>query len=270
VVAVAGNRRTLAPAREAVVALPRLHRLEAARLLPSGKVLVAAFASIAFAAGAYAVARATPMFALRRIEITGTDPAGRAEARRALADLRGRSLLAIGSGDVGRRLAELPDVATASYDRDFPHTLRVTIVPERPVAVLRRGAETWLVSAKARVLRKIPRGTFRSLPRVWAPESTTVAAGSRVGGTVAAMAAALARLRQAPLPRRVRGATDTETDGLVFLLDNGLAVRLGDASDIDLKLAVAARIVPLVPAGSTLLDVSVPERPVSQNSQVAG
>ena len=268
--AVAANRRTLAPAREAVVAVPRLHRLEAARLLPSGKVLVAAFASVAFTAGVYAVARATPMFALRRIEITGTDAAGRAEAQRALAGLQGRSLLGLGGGDVGRRLARLPDIARATCDRDFPHTLRVTIVPERPVAVLRQGAETWLVSAEARVLRKIARGTFRSLPRVWAPESAAVTVGSRVGGTVAATTAALARLRETPLPGRVRGATDSEAEGLTLLLDNGLAVRLGDASEIDLKLAVAARIVPVVPAGSTLLDVSVPERPVSQNSQVAG
>jgi cell division protein FtsQ len=244
--------------------------VDAARLLPSGKVLVAAFASLAFTTGVYAVARGTPMFALRRIEITGTDAAGRAEASRALADLQGRSLLAIGGGDIGRRLAQLPDVAHATYDRDFPHTLRVTIVPERPVAVLRRGAETWLVAGSARVLRRIRRGTFRSLPRVWAPESTTVALGSRVDGPVAATAAALARLGETPLPRRVRGATDTDADGLTFLLDNGLAVRLGDATEIDLKLAIAARIVPLVPAGSTLLDVSVPERPVSENSQVEG
>ena len=267
---VAPKRRTVPPAREAVVALPRLQQLELVRVLPSGKLLVVAFASLALAAGAYALARTTPMFAVARIEVTGTDAAGRAEALRALAGLDGKSLLAIGAGDVAARLDGLPDVTGASYDRDFPHTLRVTIVPEQPVAVLRRGTETWLVSARARVLRKIRRGTFPLLPRVWAPSSLAVARGSGVGGRAAAIVDAVARLRSSPLPGGVRGATYAEGTGIMLLLRNGLKVQLGEPEQLDLKLAVARRIVSVVPSGTTLLDVSVPERPVSDESQVAG
>jgi hypothetical protein len=49
-------------------------------------------------------------------------------------------------------------------------------------------------------------------------------------------------------------------------------VRLGDASNVALKLAVAARVIPLLDTGTGYLDVSVPERPVSGtlNSQVEG
>ena len=42
------------------------------------------------------------------------------------------------------------------FDRDFPHTLRVRVRLERPVAVLRRGPDAWLVSvlgARARAPR---------------------------------------------------------------------------------------------------------------------
>ena len=42
-----------------------------------------------------------------------------------------------------------------SFDRDFPHTLKVRVRLERPVAVLRRGADAWLVSASARVLQQL-------------------------------------------------------------------------------------------------------------------
>ena len=42
-------------------------------------------------------------------------------------------------------------VAAARYDRDFPHTLRIFVEPEQP-AVVRRGADSWLVSARARVI----------------------------------------------------------------------------------------------------------------------
>jgi hypothetical protein len=47
-------------------------------------------------------------------------------------------------------------------------------------------------------------------------------------------------------------------------------VRLGDALDVPLKLAVAARVIPLLGAETAYLDVAVPERPVagSLNSQV--
>jgi cell division protein FtsQ len=267
---VAPNRRTLPPARGVVVALPRLQRLDGTRALPSGKTLAVVFASTAAAAGLYALARVTPTFSVHRIDITGTDRTGRVEAERALADLRGKSLLAVGAGDVGRRLARLPDVAAARYDREFPHTLRVVLVPERPVAVLRRGRDTWLVSGDARVLRRIPRGTFGALPRVWAPRSLEVALGSGVSGRPGAIAEALARLRTTPLPSGVRGATYTDENGLTFLLRNGLAVRLGSTHELDLKLAVARRIVPLVPPETTLVDVTVPARPVSENSQPGG
>jgi hypothetical protein len=50
---------------------------------------------------------------------------------------------------------------------------------------------------------------------------------------------------------------------LVFHLRSGLELLLGDASDVRLKAAVATRVLPLLPLGSTFLDVSIPGRPVS-------
>jgi hypothetical protein len=50
---------------------------------------------------------------------------------------------------------------------------------------------------------------------------------------------------------------------LTFALAGGLELRLGDESDLRLKLAVAREILPLVGAGPCYLDVSVPERPVA-------
>src|SRR4029078_10132933 len=50
---------------------------------------------------------------------------------------------------------------------------------------------------------------------------------------------------------------------LVFHLRSGLALLLGDSRDIKLKGAVAARVLAILPTGSTFLDVSSPGRPVS-------
>ncbi len=53
----------------------------------------------------------------------------------------------------------------------------------------------------------------------------------------------------------------TTTDGLTLRLRSGLELRLGDARDVDLKLAVADRVLRVLPPGSGYLDVSVPRPP---------
>ena len=45
------------------------------RLLPTGRSLVIGFGLVLGAAGLYALARVTPMFALQRIEVKGASPA---------------------------------------------------------------------------------------------------------------------------------------------------------------------------------------------------
>ena len=65
----------------------------------------------------------------------------------------------------------------------------------------------------------------------------------------------------ATAPPRYRTITDKE---LTLVLHSGLEVRLGDAGDLRLKLAVARRLL-LIQGAETVasyVDVSVPERPV--------
>jgi hypothetical protein len=60
---------------------------------------------------------------------------------------------------------------------------------------------------------------------------------------------------------------------LTMRLRSGLLVRLGEPADVRLKLAVAARVLPLLADDAAYLDVSVPARPVSGRtleSQVEG
>ena len=131
-----------------IVALPRAPRLPAARsLLPSVRALLLGFALLAAGAGAYMLARQTSLFAVGTIEVSGAPPRVAAHVRQALAPLRGKSLLAIDSAAISERLTRLPDVAAWSYDRSFPHGLRVIITPARPVAVLRSGSRAWIVAS---------------------------------------------------------------------------------------------------------------------------
>jgi hypothetical protein len=232
------------------------------------RLLAIALALPVVSVGAYFAARATATFAVRTVSVSGGTPALRADVRRTLAPLIGRSLLALNGGELERRVDALPAVLSTTYDRSFPHTLRVHVVPEVPVAVLHRGKETWLVSARGRAIVQIKTGTRPGLPRIWVPTAAQVAAGAFLaadeGGT-AAHALALA----AGFPARFTTVTFAHGE-LTMRLRLGVELRLGEPVDVRLKLAIARRALRLLPPGTTYLDVAVPQRPVAgSNPQVS-
>ena len=231
--------------------------------------MLVGFGLVAVAFGTYAVARQTSLFAIATVQVTGAPPGVRTEARRAAAPFLGTSLLALDGAELERKLAALPTIVSARYDRAFPHTLRLRLVPEVPTSVLRRGKESWLLSARGRVMARLPRGGGGALPRVWVPHATTVDLGERLAdgdGGVPARALALA----AHFPARVATASFAHGE-LLFRLRSGFELRLGEATDVRLKLAIARRALRAVPTGNTYLDVSVPGRPVAgPNPQLSG
>jgi cell division protein FtsQ len=235
------------------------------RLLPSGRSLLVGFAIVFAAVGLYVLARSTPMFALGEVEVVGAPPSVAAHVRSALAPVEGQSLLALDAAEIERRLAVLPDVAAATYDRDFPHTLRVAVRPEHPVAVARRGTKAWIVAASTRAITAVPPRTHLGLPRVWLAHSGEPAVGTAIEDRFALRSVrALAFARLAHFKGRIRMVRAKEQD-LTFLLASGLELRLGDLRAVPLKLAVASRVIPglLSRGGYLYLDVSVPERPVA-------
>jgi cell division protein FtsQ len=235
-------------------------RLVVTRFAPSRRSLLAGAAVIAIAAGGYAIARETSIFAIHQVDVTGGSPAVDAQVERALAPLVGRSLVGFNGAELLQRTDALSTVVDVTYDRAFPNTLRVKIVPEHPVAVLRDGAAAWLVSDRGRVIRSVALQRFLALPRIWAAKMA-VRAGDmlplRIGGV-------LTRSLAAAGPLRARIAAASLASGqLVFHLRSGLELVLGAPTDVPLKVAVAARVLLQLPPGTRSVDVSVPSRPVT-------
>jgi cell division protein FtsQ len=229
---------------------------------------VIALALVGGAVGLYVAARQTSLFALDRIEVTGAPPPVAARIRAALADYQGRSLVRFDGKDARRRIAGVAEVASATFDRDFPHTLKVRVHLERPVAVLRRGADAWVVSASARVLQQLGHRPYPRLPRIWLPAATDVSVNATLGGIAAMGVAAVAPLRPLHIGADVRQVLTGDRE-LTLVLGTGTELRLGDSGDIRLKLSIAKQILPIA-NGASYLDVSVPERPVAgYNPQVA-
>ena len=220
--------------------------------------------------GLYAAARTTSAFAVERVAVEGASPTVAAEVREALTPALGQSLLGLDLTDLARRAESVPMVAAATFDRAFPHTLRIAVVPEVPVAVLRQGSASWLAASGGRVVAALRKGERPGLPRVWLKRGVDVRVGESLHGLDARAVAAVAPLVERPLPARVTSVV-AGRDGLTMSLRSGIELRLGDAADLAVKLEIARRVLPQLGDLRGYLDVSVPERPVageSLNSQV--
>jgi cell division protein FtsQ len=263
---VPGEVRIPAGTDSAVAVLPRpetKRRIDLARIVPSGRATVITLIVIALATGAYLLARESSLFAVETIDVRGASGSIAGQIRAALADFENDSLVTLDGSAVERRLLSLPIVAAARYDRDFPHTLRIIVRPERPVAVVRRGAESWLVSARARVISTLQRGEESKLPRIWLRGPVSVSPGGTLAGDPARGVKAAAPLGRSPLRGRV-ATIRSGPEELSLILRSGIQVELANAQNLPLKLAVAAKIAAIAPRGGGYIDLTVPNRPVSK------
>lgn len=259
--------RPRARAEAAVVPFPRRrgrggggHALR--RLAPSGRSLAVAFALLLAGVGSYLAARQSSLFAVDAIEVNGAPPPVARAVREALAPVAGESLVALDLPELAARVEAVPTVARVTLDRAFPHRLVAFVTPERPVAVLRRGSRSWLVSDSGRVTAELRRGGRSALPRIWLARETTVELGARVGDALRAPVRAAAALEGGTFPARVAAVHAREGE-LTLKLRSGLELRLGEPGELDLKLAVAARVLPALDGSEAYLDVTVPQRPVA-------
>jgi cell division protein FtsQ len=246
--------------------LPHVHvRAWLGRFAPTRRSLALGLGVLAVALGGYLVARETWLFAIDRIEVHGGSRQVTRQVHAALASLLGRPLVGLDGAAVLQKVDALPTVVSATYDRDFPHTLRIFVVPERPAAVLRRGPDSWLVSRRGRVMERLPATAVPKLPRIWISTHTPVHTGAELTAAGAAAAAHAAGLAGA-FGARVDSVSETG-GSLVFHLRSGVELLLGNGSDVKLKVAVAGRVLAMLPSGSTYVDVSIPGRPVSGTGQ---
>jgi cell division protein FtsQ len=242
------------PSRAAPFALP----------LPSGRTLLVAFAAVAAIVGAYFAARETSMFAVQGIEVTGARPTVIQRVDAALAPLDGTSLLSLDAADIESRLSPLRDVSLVSYDRAFPHTAKIVVSAERPVAVLRHGSQAWIVTERGRVLETVSDPSASNLPRIWDADAPVTSPGALLTADEALRPARLlggVLSANRSLFDRVREARFADGD-LSLVLGTGTEIRLGDADELPLQLAVAARVLQAAGPGMQYVDVSVPERAV--------
>ncbi len=219
---------------------------------------------LAAALGAYGLARGTSAFAVQAIAVHGAPAGVGGQVDKVLAHVEGRSLLALDLPALEAAVEDVSSVASVAFDRGFPHTLNVHVVPELPVAVARQGSAAWLVAASGRLIAPLDQGARRGLPRIWLKRDVQLGAGFSLTGAPLRAARAVAPLEGTKLPR-VAFVRSTDSE-LTLVLRSGIEVRLGDGSDRLLKLTIARQILPSLAGSTGYVDVSVPARPVAAST----
>ena len=77
----------------------------------------------------------TPIMAARNVVITGLGAVTQEEVIAAAAVKQGTPLLQVNTDDIAERVATIRRVATARVQREYPSTLRITVVERTPVVV---------------------------------------------------------------------------------------------------------------------------------------
>jgi cell division protein FtsQ len=254
------------------LARPRLPARSA--FVPSRRTALIAAAVLLALALAYLAARTTPLFGVQTVEVEGASARVELQVETAVARFLGTSLVALDGDDLIRRVEAVPTVVSAHYDRAFPHTLRIFVVPEHAVAVVAHRGTGWIVSARGRVMSRADRPELWRFPRIRLETAAELTAGQTLRDPrIVEPLSALTALGP-DFPVRIRTARLADGE-LTLVLRSGTEVRLGEPTDLEVKLAAAGRILTALSAEEkaqlAYLDVSLPARPVgASNPQVAG
>jgi cell division septal protein FtsQ len=235
--------------------------------------VVAAMVAFALAAGmvelGYVWLKGSGVFTLRSVAVRGGTETDRLAVRDAVARAAaGSSLLALSPARVAGAIEQVPTIRLASVDRDFPHTLRIHIVPERAVALaVGPGHYRSLVAASGRVLRVFgPREVTPTLPRLWTKaDQRPVAGGSMHASSALAALDALAA-RPPDFGAQIANVKVEPERGIVMRVSGGLDLVLGPPLALDRKLRAAAWVLRHYPSRVEreqliYADVSAPDRP---------
>jgi cell division protein FtsQ len=230
--------------------------------------LLALAATLALLAGGWLWLRNSSLAAVRQVHISGVQgvDAGRLRAELTAA-ARGTSTLNVNVGALEAAVAPLHLVRELHVSASFPHTLRITVVEQPPVADLLSGDTRTPVAADGVVLG---RGlSVGSLPSVRL-DGLPPAPGGHVHG--ATLQAELAVLGAAP--RTLLGWVQhvwSGHEGLTVTLRGGLEIYFGNSTRPHAKWLAAARVLADPrSAGASYVDVSLPERPAAGSDAPGG
>lgn len=211
----------------------------------------------------------SPLLAVDQIQVVGAETTDRSAVTAASGVHRGDAIVDVDPALVRADVMALPSVASARVERVWPHTVRITVTEEIPLATFDAGGRSVLVGRGGRILSEIgsPAATGGSAE----VRHVVVAAGvvahlGRPGAMLADdLAPTVAMVEQLP-PRLAARMQEVSVgaDGAlsVTLRDDGGRVDLGAPEDVPAKLLATESILAAVDQHCLdVLDVRDPTRP---------
>ena len=199
--------------------------------------------------GGSALAAYSPLFAVEKITVAGTDALDPAVVQQALASQQGRPLALVDSAEVKEALTSFPRIETYALEVRPPHELVVRITERTPVGVLSSQAGHSLVDAAGVVLATTPEAP-EGHPRLDITGGTDSRA-FRAAGTVV-------RSLSADLRSKLATVQASSGDDVALILTGGTTVIWGSAEHSSQKSLNLSTIMRAVPDASSY-DVSSTE-----------
>jgi cell division protein FtsQ len=222
--------------------------------------LLAVLVTLPLLAGGWLLLRNSSFVAVEQVRVSGVHGVEAHAIETALAGAaRHMSTLDVHLGALRAAVASFPVVRSVRAIPSFPHSLRIEVVEQLPVAALSIGGTRTAVAADGVVLG--PALLSSSLPTVAGYHEAL--AGQRVQGPNVLADVAVLGAATTPL-RRVVARVYTGPNGLTVAFRSGVLAYFGDAARPYAKWFSLARVLAdPSSAGASYIDVRLPERPAA-------
>ncbi|MBO3731297.1 cell division protein FtsQ/DivIB [Glycomyces niveus] len=221
------------------------------RKLPDRRLRWIAVSVLAFLLLAFVIVWTTPLFEVKRIEVTGTSVLTPDEVAALGEDAVGRSVLGADLDAIAAAVAKLAPVASVEVTRAWPDAVSVAVTEREPYMAVPVDDETFLMVDSEGVVFDETAAPPGSIWRVELAEP---------GPDDLATIETLTVLQSLPaaLADEVEHVAAPSPAGITLYLEDGRTLRWGDGSESEQKAEVADR---LLAGGYEHVDVSAPDAP---------
>ena len=220
------------------------------------RLLVLGVVVLVLVAIAYGVSR-SPLLAVHTLQVRGTSHVTTAEVLDAAGVHEGDAMVWLDTTAAVDGMDALPYVRDATVQREWPSTVRIVVRERTPASWIDGPNGRALIDRSGRVLETVaaaPPGVPELLgAKLVPPPGGTVDArgAARVAGALTGLAAAGTK------------SVESTDHGIVLHLVAGPEVRMGEATQIGVKIRAALAVLGALPAPPTYVDVAVPTNPVA-------
>ncbi len=192
--------------------------------------------AVVFIIGGSAVIYMSPLLRVQHVEVVGTSGMSVDDVA-SLARLDGRSMMRLDLAAAERRLESIPTVQSATLERRWPNTIRITVTERAPWAVWQIGDDRNVIDSEGVVLGQ--NTALENAPVIRDVSGPArLAPGDHVDHDAVVLAQALLKRVPETLATNVSSLDYSPQQGLTLTTDAGYRVVVGDSQNVDYKMAV--------------------------------